>query len=80
MCHTAWYWHCVFEPWAYRFLAFLAAVMSILLLWSECTFSVEEPKLSVFYLLLNAAGARTIGVMVRPRAHAGCGACCRTWC
>jgi len=66
----AWYRYCVFQKWVYRLGAVLAGIMSILLLWSECTFSVESPKLSIFYLLLKAAGTRTFGVTVRARQHA----------
>ena len=67
---TAWYWHCIFEPWVFRFAALLAGAMSLMLLWSECTFSVEQPKLSIFYLVLGVAGDRTFGVMVRTKGNA----------
>jgi hypothetical protein len=62
---AAWYWYCMLAPWVYRSLAIVAAIFSVLLLWSECTFSVTSPTLSVFSLLIEAAGERTFGVMVR---------------
>ncbi len=50
-----WYWKCLLAPLALRAAAALAAVMSVLIVWSEVTFFVASPPLSMFALFVNLA-------------------------
>ncbi len=45
-------------------LALGAALLSLFIVWSECTFSVTDPHLSVFYYLLNYQGIDSLGITV----------------
>ncbi len=50
-----WYWKCLVSPLLLRFLAGVAAVMSVLIVWSEVTFFVPSPTLSMFALFVDLA-------------------------
>ena len=55
-CFTAeWYWKC----WGYQLClglsAIMMAVLSAMVVWSECLFFVRSPTLSLFAVLVNAA-------------------------
>jgi len=39
-------------------------LLSIFIVWSECTFSVQNPRLSVFYYMLNFEGVDSLGITI----------------
>ena len=43
------------KPWLWRVSAVILAVLSIALIWSEVTFFIVKPRLSLFALLLYKA-------------------------
>ncbi|KAH9280530.1 LMBR1 domain-containing protein 2 -like protein [Echinococcus granulosus] len=49
-----WYWRCRLYPLALRALGSLLAVVSLLVVWSECTFFVREPRLSVIAAIIHS--------------------------
>ena len=51
-----WYWKVAIQPRLYYAAAFLTTCMSLLLVWSEVTFSVESPTLSVYALVIGVDG------------------------
>jgi len=53
-----WYLRCLAEPLVLRCLAGVAALMSFLVLWSEVTFFVKEPPLSLLALFVGVAQMR----------------------
>lgn len=50
-----WYWECVFRQSFYRFLAVVLCLLSVSVVWSECTFFSTHPVLSLFALFVQAA-------------------------
>ncbi|MCJ8750179.1 hypothetical protein PDJAM_G00259540 [Pangasius djambal] len=50
-----WYWECVLRRWCYRVLAVVLCVLSVLVVWSECTFFSTQPVLSVFAIFIQIA-------------------------
>ncbi|KAI7870771.1 LMBR1-like membrane protein-domain-containing protein [Spinellus fusiger] len=51
-----WAWVTWLGPFVYRILAVICTVISICILWSELTFNIEHPVLSIVGLLLEACG------------------------
>ncbi|KAF6778543.1 hypothetical protein AHF37_01774 [Paragonimus kellicotti] len=49
-----WYWRCYLRMWLLRVLAVVLSLFSLIMVWSECTFSVRTPTLSLVALLLKA--------------------------
>ncbi|XP_067087961.1 G-protein coupled receptor-associated protein LMBRD2B-like [Osmerus mordax] len=52
-----WFWECVLRAWFYRVLAVVLSLMSLAVVWSECTFFSTRPVLSVFAVLVHLAEA-----------------------
>ncbi|KAI4887818.1 hypothetical protein NFI96_005377 [Prochilodus magdalenae] len=50
-----WYWECVLRRWCYRVLAVGLCVMSVAVVWSECTFFSTQPVLSLFAIFIQLA-------------------------
>ncbi|KAM9446058.1 G-protein coupled receptor-associated protein LMBRD2a isoform 1-T1 [Clarias gariepinus] len=50
-----WYWECVLRRWCYRALSVVLCVLSVLVVWSECTFFSTQPVLSVFAIFIQIA-------------------------
>jgi len=50
-----WYWKCLFVPWSLRLLAAFLALMSLMVVWSECLFFIIQPVLSLFAQFLDIA-------------------------
>lgn len=50
-----WYWECVFRQSFYRFLAVVLCLLSVSVVWSECTFFSTHPVLSLFAVFVQAA-------------------------
>ena len=50
-----WYWKCLLEPLLFRAFALIAAVMSVFVIWSEATFFIVHPPLSLFAVFVDAA-------------------------
>jgi hypothetical protein len=48
-----WYWKCRIRSPFFKFLGVVLAIFSFMVVWSELTFSIEKPTLSVFALLLD---------------------------
>ncbi|KAF7638447.1 hypothetical protein Mgra_00002124 [Meloidogyne graminicola] len=46
-------WHCRIKQFLFKFLSILFTIMTILILWSECTFFISSPQLSFAALLLH---------------------------
>ncbi|KAJ1968771.1 hypothetical protein IWQ62_001041 [Dispira parvispora] len=50
----SWWWYLKLQPMAYRIVAMACTGLSIALIWSELTFNVVEPQLSVFAYLMHS--------------------------
>ncbi|XP_035382396.1 G-protein coupled receptor-associated protein LMBRD2a isoform X1 [Electrophorus electricus] len=50
-----WYWECVCRRWCNRLLAVALCVLSVGVVWSECTFFSTQPVLSLFAILIQLA-------------------------
>ncbi|XP_054905242.1 G-protein coupled receptor-associated protein LMBRD2B-like [Poeciliopsis prolifica] len=50
-----WYWECVFRKTFYRLLAVLLSLLSVTVVWSECTFFSAQPILSLFAVFVQKA-------------------------
>uniref|UniRef100_A0A674CMR2 LMBR1 domain containing 2a n=1 Tax=Salmo trutta TaxID=8032 RepID=A0A674CMR2_SALTR len=50
-----WYWECVLRQWCYRLLALLLSLLSVAVVWSECTFFSTHPVLSLFAIFIQLA-------------------------
>lgn len=50
-----WYWQCVFRKTFCRLLAALLSVLSVAVVWSECTFFSTHPVLSLFAVFVQKA-------------------------
>lgn len=50
-----WYWECVFRQIFYRFMAVVLCLLSVAVVWSECTFFSTHPVLSLFAVFVEAA-------------------------
>nr|XP_043881826.1 G-protein coupled receptor-associated protein LMBRD2B-like [Solea senegalensis] len=50
-----WYWECVLRQGFYRLLALLLCFLSIVVVWSECTFFSTHPVLSLFAVFIQMA-------------------------
>ncbi|KAF2905093.1 hypothetical protein ILUMI_01077 [Ignelater luminosus] len=50
-----WYWKCIFYGYFQRLLAVLAAILSVVVVWSEVTFFNKQPVLSIFAIIVNVA-------------------------
>lgn len=50
-----WYWKCVVRAHVQKLLAVLAAILSVVVVWSEVTFFNKEPALSIFAIIVNVA-------------------------
>ncbi|XP_065663092.1 G-protein coupled receptor-associated protein LMBRD2 [Hydra vulgaris] len=48
-----WFWEIIIKPWMFRVLSLLLLILSICLVWSESTFFMTEPVLSIFTHLIN---------------------------
>jgi hypothetical protein len=53
--HAEWLWRVKFKPGLMYGMSFVCVSASILLLWSEVTFSKTEPTLSVYALIIDHA-------------------------
>jgi LMBR1-like membrane protein len=42
-------------PWSVRVIAVLLALVSAMVVWSECLFFIKNPVLSIFALFLDVA-------------------------
>ncbi|CAB1319296.1 unnamed protein product [Coregonus sp. 'balchen'] len=52
---TEWYWECVLRQWCYRLLSLLLSLLSVAVVWSECTFFSTQPVLSLFAVFIQLA-------------------------
>lgn len=50
-----WYWECVFRQSFYKCLAVVLCLLSVSVVWSECTFFSTHPVLSLFAVFVQAA-------------------------
>ncbi|XP_041756132.1 G-protein coupled receptor-associated protein LMBRD2B [Coregonus clupeaformis] len=50
-----WYWECVLRQWCYRLLSLLLSLLSVAVVWSECTFFSTQPVLSLFAVFIQLA-------------------------
>ncbi|XP_035999688.1 G-protein coupled receptor-associated protein LMBRD2B isoform X1 [Fundulus heteroclitus] len=50
-----WYWECVFRKTFCRLLAVLLSLLSVAVVWSECTFFSTRPVLSLFAIFIQKA-------------------------
>ncbi|KAM8960991.1 G-protein coupled receptor-associated protein LMBRD2 isoform 1-T1 [Pelodytes ibericus] len=50
-----WYWECLLRPWCSRIMAVVLAVVSAVVVWSECTFFSTHPVLSLFAVFIQQA-------------------------
>lgn len=52
---TEWYWECKLRHWFYRGLAVILMLVSVAVVWSECTFFSTQPVLSLFAVFIQLA-------------------------
>ncbi|XP_066510599.1 G-protein coupled receptor-associated protein LMBRD2B-like [Hoplias malabaricus] len=50
-----WFWECVCRRWCYRLFSLLLCVLSVAVVWSECTFFSTKPVLSLFAIFIQLA-------------------------
>ncbi|KAG7269387.1 hypothetical protein CRUP_008391 [Coryphaenoides rupestris] len=50
-----WYWECVLRRGFYRLMSVVLGVLSLAVIWSECTFFSSQPVLSLFAVLIQMA-------------------------
>lgn len=50
-----WYWECVLKQFCYKLLAAFLCLLSITVVWSECTFFSTKPVLSLFAVFVQTA-------------------------
>ncbi|XP_062398927.1 G-protein coupled receptor-associated protein LMBRD2a [Sardina pilchardus] len=50
-----WYWECQLRRWFYKALAVLLMLVSVAVVWSECTFFSTHPVLSLFAIFIQLA-------------------------
>ncbi|XP_012684125.1 G-protein coupled receptor-associated protein LMBRD2a [Clupea harengus] len=50
-----WYWECKLRHWFYRGLAVILMLVSVAVVWSECTFFSTQPVLSLFAVFIQLA-------------------------
>lgn len=50
-----WHWKCLIRSTFYKVLSYILIVFSVVVIWSEFTFSVQDPTLSIFALMMKAA-------------------------
>lgn len=50
-----WYWECVLKLFLYKLLAVLLCLLSVTVVWSECTFFSTKPVLSLFAVFVQTA-------------------------
>ena len=53
--YKEWYWKVWLKPWCLRVLAVILAILSVALIWSEVTFFIVRPRLSLFAIFLYEA-------------------------
>ncbi|KAJ2855644.1 hypothetical protein J3B02_002054 [Coemansia erecta] len=53
---AAWWWYIVWRPLVYRALAVAAALLSIVIIWSELTFNLASSHFSLVHHLLRSMG------------------------
>uniref|UniRef100_A0A0N5BUF0 LMBR1 domain-containing protein 2 n=1 Tax=Strongyloides papillosus TaxID=174720 RepID=A0A0N5BUF0_STREA len=47
-------WYTVVKPWLIRFIAFISTTMTLIIIWSECTFFIASHKISLAALILSS--------------------------
>lgn len=52
---TEWYWKCIFRSNFYRCLGYFLAILTIMVVWSELTFSITFRTFSIYALLIEFA-------------------------
>jgi len=52
---TEWYWHCFLSNWLLKLLATVTAIMSLFVIWSEATFFITTPAISLFSVFISKA-------------------------
>lgn len=50
-----WYWECVLKQFFYKLLAAVLCLLSVTVVWSECTFFSTKPVLSLFAVFVQTA-------------------------
>lgn len=50
-----WYWECIFKLYLLKISAVCLVILSLVVIWSECTFFNEDPVLSIFAIFINLA-------------------------
>nr|XP_039254494.1 G-protein coupled receptor-associated protein LMBRD2-like [Styela clava] len=50
-----WYWECKIRPILLKISAFCLMILSLMVVWSECTFFNAKPVLSLFAIFINLA-------------------------
>lgn len=55
VCVSEWYWRCKVYFWVMRVCGVILAVVTFMVVWSECLFFVKDPVLSLFAVFINAA-------------------------
>jgi len=54
-CVVEWYWKCWIVPWSLRLVTVFMALLTVMVVWSECVFFIKRPVLSLFAIFLNVA-------------------------
>ncbi|OQV19608.1 LMBR1 domain-containing protein 2 [Hypsibius exemplaris] len=51
-----WFWKCLARQWILKAVAVIIVIFAVMVVWSECTFFVVEPVLSLFAIFVTLAG------------------------
>ncbi|XP_074598129.1 G-protein coupled receptor-associated protein LMBRD2 [Brevipalpus obovatus] len=46
-----WYWKCVWRGFLFKCISYITTALTIIIVWSELTFSIHSPPLSIFALI-----------------------------
>lgn len=60
-----WYWKCLIRGHFYRILGYILTVFSLMVIWSEVTFSVQSVPLSIFALVMRLTRSHYLFIEVR---------------
>ncbi|GAU93072.1 LMBR1-3 [Ramazzottius varieornatus] len=52
-----WIWKCLLRQWVLKFVAVVMVIVTLMVVWSECTFFVVRPVLSIFANFVDLASA-----------------------
>lgn len=64
-----WYWWCFIHPILLKILSVVCGILSVAIVWSEVTFFIKQPVVSIFALVINAAKYHNNYVMIQVKEY-----------